>query len=160
MTGSSAVNESMLTGESEPVNKQVGDAVIAGTINDTGPLDVRLTRLPNANSISDIRGLVENALGAKPRIQDLADKVAAWFVPVVVGIAVVVFAVWIAVAVTVRNDTAGGAVGRAITYAIAVLAISCPCALGLAVPMVGSTLRISAARCSRHHSLDCTLGAN
>lgn len=148
MTGFSAVNESMLTGESEPVNKQAGDAVIAGTINDAGPLDVRLTRLPNANSISDIRGLVENALGAKPRIQDLADKVAAWFVPVVVGIAIVVFAVWIAVAVTVRNDTAGGAVRTAITYAIAVLAISCPCALGLAVPMVGS--RSTSFHCSMH----------
>lgn len=138
----------MLTGESDLVNKQVGDDVIAGTMNDAGPLDVQLTRLPNANSISEIRGLVENALAAKPRIQDLADKVAALFVPVVVGIAVVVFAIWIAVAVTVRNDTAGGAVGTAITYAIAVLAISCPCALGLAVPMVSSLFL--GRRCSKH----------
>lgn len=142
----------MLTGESEPVNKTVGDAVIAGTINDAGPLDVRLTRLPNANSISDIRGLVENALGAKPRIQDLADKIASYFVPVVVAIAIVVFAVWIAIAVTVRNDTPGQAVGVAITYAIAVLAVSCPCALGLAVPMV-SPPGFRGARCISHKSL-------
>jgi P-type E1-E2 ATPase len=79
---------------------------------------------------------VENALSAKPRIQDLADKVASWFVPAVVAVAMVVLAIWVGVAVEVRKENAGGAIGTSMTYAIAVLAVSCPCALGLAVPMV------------------------
>lgn len=136
VSGSGTVDESMLTGESTPVPKQIGDSLIAGTMNGSGVLRVRLTRLPGANSITDIANLVENALGAKPRIQDLADKVASWFIPGVVGIALVTFIVWVIVALKVRNENAGGAVGTAITYGIAVLAISCPCALGLAVPMV------------------------
>jgi Cd2+-exporting ATPase len=143
ISGSSEVDESMLTGESRPVRKQTGDVAIAGTINGPSSLDVRITRLPNSNSISDIKTLVNSALGAKPRVQDLADKVASWFIPVVVAIALVTFAIWVAVAITVRHENGGGGVGTAITYGIAVLAISCPCALGLAVPMVGlSLLRI------------------
>ena len=116
--------------------KQPGDSIIAGTINGPGVLVVRLTRLPGANSITDIASLVENALGAKPRIQDLADKVASWFIPTVVLIALITFIIWLVVALKVRGENAGGAIGTAITYGIAVLAISCPCALGLAVPMV------------------------
>ncbi|KAL6716101.1 hypothetical protein ACLMJK_005667 [Lecanora helva] len=135
-TGSSAVNEAMLTGESDPVAKVKGHAVVAGTMNGPSTLDVQITRLPNANSISDIKTLVDNALGAKPRIQDLADKVASWFIPAVITISLVTFGVWIAIALKVRNERGGGAIGTAITYGIAVLAISCPCALGLAVPMV------------------------
>jgi len=136
VSGISAVDESMLTGEAIPVTKQHGDTVIAGAVNGESVLQVRITRLPGANSISDIAKSVEDALGAKPRVQDLADAIASWFVPVVVAIAVVVFAIWIGVALGVRRDNGGGAVGTAITYAIAVLAVSCPCALGLAVPMV------------------------
>jgi len=134
--GASDVDESMVTGESLPVAKQTGDSLIAGTINGSGTLRVQLTRLPGENSITDIATLVENAVAAKPRVQDLADRVASYFIPVVVTIAVVVFCIWIAVAIEIRNRNGGGAVGLAITYAIAVLAISCPCALGLAVPMV------------------------
>lgn len=126
----------MLTGESEPVQKDKGDAAIAGTINGTSSLDMHITRLPNANTISDIKTLVNNALGAKPRVQDLADKVASWFIPVVVALAMVTLAIWTGVAITVRDESGGDGVGTAITYGIAVLAISCPCALGLAVPMV------------------------
>lgn len=136
ISGVSAVDESMLTGEAIPITKQQGDAVIAGTINGEGVLHVRITRLHGANSISDIAKSVEDALGAKPRVQDLADRVASWFVPAVVTIAVIVFAIWIGLALTIRSENGGGAVGTAITYAIAVLAVSCPCALGLAVPMV------------------------
>ncbi|KAK3069815.1 hypothetical protein LTR53_011557, partial [Teratosphaeriaceae sp. CCFEE 6253] len=136
ISGVSAVDESMLTGEAVPVTRQKGDSVIAGTLNGEGILHLRVTRLTAANSITDIAQSVAKALAAKPRVQDLADRVAAWFVPVVVGIAVVAFGVWIAVALRVRGENGGGAVGTAITYAIAVLAISCPCALGLAVPMV------------------------
>jgi heavy metal translocating P-type ATPase len=136
ISGISAVDESMLTGETVPVTKQKGDAVIAGTMNGEGGLHVRLTRLPGANSISDIAKSVENALSAKPKIQDLADRIASWFVPVAVGVAVIVFVVWAAIVAAVRREDAGSVVGTAITYGIAVLAISCPCALGLAVPMV------------------------
>lgn len=148
MHGSSTVDESMLTGESAPVLKQTGDAVIAGTINGEAQLDVSLTRLPGANSISDIRGLVENALGAKPKVQELAHKVAAWFIPTVVAVALAVFAIWIGVEVSIRQSTPEGAAGTAITYGIAVLAISCPCALGLAVPMVSGMLKRVFSGCS------------
>ena len=134
--GSSAVDESMLTGESAPVAKQSGSVVIAGTVNGAGPLTVRTTRLPGQNSISEIVNLVSNALGAKPKVQDLADMVAGWFVPVVVTIAIIVFIIWLTVSIKVRSKNAGGAIGTALTYSIAVLAISCPCALGLAVPLV------------------------
>ncbi|KAL8651876.1 MAG: hypothetical protein Q9210_003012 [Variospora velana] len=134
--GSSMVNESMLTGESLPVLKRVGDQLTAGTVNGHGTLRVRLTRVPGKNSIADIANLVENALASKPRIQDLADKVANYFVPTVITVSLVVFAIWIVVALKLRNKNGGGAVGLAFTYGIAVLAVSCPCALGLAVPMV------------------------
>ena len=136
VSGVSAVDESMLTGEAIPVTKQHGNPVIAGTVNGEGVLHIRISRLPGANSVSDIAKSVEDALAAKPRIQDLADQVASWFVPVVVAIAIVVFAIWFGIALGVQDQNGGGAVGTAITYAIAVLAVSCPCALGLAVPMV------------------------
>lgn len=136
ISGVSAVDESMLTGETVPLTKLKGDSVIAGTLNGEGVLHVRLTRLPGANSISDIAKSVDNALSAKPKIQDLADKIASWFVPVAVGVAIIVFVIWIAVVAAVRHENAGSVIGTSITYGIAVLAISCPCALGLAVPMV------------------------
>lgn len=134
--GQSAVDESMLTGECIPVSKGINDEVIAGTINGAGVLSVRLTRLPGKNSITDIANLVESALAAKPRVQDLADRVAGYFIPVVIVIALIVFGCWMAVAIKIRRENSGSAAGIAISYTIAVLAISCPCALGLAVPMV------------------------
>lgn len=136
LEGSSAVDESMLTGESIPVPKVPGDDVVAGTLNGPTALKVRMTRLPGKNSITDIANLVENALASKPRIQDLADKVASYFIPVVLGVSLTVFTIWMVVAIKVRGESGGSAVAIAITYGIAVLAISCPCALGLAVPMV------------------------
>ncbi|KAI7339676.1 heavy metal translocatin [Hortaea werneckii] len=136
ISGASAVDESMLTGEANPVPKQAGDSLVAGTLNGPGVLEGRLRRLPGANSLTDIANLVENALGSKPRIQDLADKVASWFIPTIVAIAIATLIIWSVVALRVRGENAGGAIGTAITYGIAVLAISCPCALGLAVPMV------------------------
>ncbi|KAG9228909.1 E1-E2 ATPase-domain-containing protein [Amylocarpus encephaloides] len=135
-SGQSSVDESMITGESVPVPKAAEDEVIAGTINGPSALTIRMTRLPGKNSITDIANLVESALASKPRIQDLADRVASYFVPVVITIALVVFAIWVAVGVEVRGKNGGGSVGLAVSYSIAVLAISCPCALGLAVPMV------------------------
>ncbi|CEL12024.1 hypothetical protein ASPCAL15117 [Aspergillus calidoustus] len=134
--GEGEVDESMLTGETLAVAKRTGDSVIAGTVNGPSPLTISITRLPGKNSISDIANLVENALAAKPRVQDLADKVASWFVPVVVSISAIVLIVWLVVALKIRGRDAGGSIGMAISYCIAVLAVSCPCALGLAVPMV------------------------
>ncbi|KAI7160236.1 hypothetical protein KC349_g3628 [Hortaea werneckii] len=136
ISGTSAVAESMLTGEANPVPKQAGDCLVAGTLNGPGVLEGRLRRFPGANSLTDIANLVENALGSKTRIQDLADKVASWFIPTIVAIVVATLIIWIAISLRVRGENAGGAIGTAITYGIAVLAISCPCALGLAVPMV------------------------
>ncbi|WYZ46312.1 hypothetical protein EsH8_IX_000537 [Colletotrichum jinshuiense] len=136
VNGSSEVDESMLTGESVPVFKKQRDNVIAGTINGSGTLLAQLTRLPGKNTVTDIAELVEEAANLKPRIQDVADRVASWFVPAVTSVAVIVTIVWIVVGIKVRDESAGKAISDAITYAVAVLAVSCPCALGLAVPMV------------------------
>ncbi|ATY63321.1 cation transport ATPase [Cordyceps militaris] len=134
--GSSDVDESMLTGESHPVFKKEGDEVIAGTVNSTGTIVARLTRLPGKNTVTDIAQLVEDAANTKPPLQDAADRVASWFVPIVSAVAVLVIVVWVVVGLRVRKYNAGRAVSNAITYAVATLAVSCPCALGLAVPMV------------------------
>lgn len=136
LSGSSDVDESMMTGESMPVFKKEGDSVIAGTINGTGTLTAMLTRLPGRNTVTDIARLVEEAAKSKPRLQDIADRVAGWFVPIVAAIALVVVVTWIPVGIKVRGQGAGKAITTAMTYAIATLAVSCPCALGLAVPMV------------------------
>ncbi|KAI8219556.1 P-type cation-transporting ATPase [Colletotrichum sp. SAR 10_96] len=136
MSGSSEVDESMLTGESVPVFKKQHDTVIAGTINGSGTLTAQLTRLPGKNTVTDIAELVEEAANSKPKIQDIADRIASWFVPVVASIAVVVTIVWVVIGLKVSKKSAGKAVADAVTYAVAVLAVSCPCALGLAVPMV------------------------
>ncbi|UNI22330.1 hypothetical protein JDV02_008228 [Purpureocillium takamizusanense] len=136
LNGTSEVDESMLTGESVPVFKKEGDSVIAGTINGSGTLVARLTRLPGKNTVTDIAQLVEEAANSKPRIQDVADRVAGWFVPVVTSVALIVIVVWLVVGLKVRDYNAGKAISNAITYAVATLAVSCPCALGLAVPMV------------------------
>ena len=136
LEGTSEVDESMLTGESVPVFKTAGHSVVSGTINGSGRLTARVSRLPGRNTITDIANLVEQAQSFKPRIQDLADKVAGYFVPVVCTAALIVFVTWILVVLKVRNQPVGDAIGTAIGYCIAVLAITCPCALGLAVPMV------------------------
>jgi Cu2+-exporting ATPase len=136
VSGSSEVDESMLTGESVPVFKKDGDSIIAGTINGTGSLVARLTRLPGKNTVTDIAQLVEEAANSKPRIQDYADRVASWFVPVVTSVAIIVVIVWLIVGLKIRHYSSGAAISNAITYAVATLAVSCPCALGLAVPMV------------------------
>ena len=130
--GASAVDESALTGESIPVEKRAGDAVSAATINRTGTFTFRATRVGADTSLAKIVQLVEDANATKPPIARLADKVAGVFVPAVIGIAVVTFVVWLALS---------GGVTEAITSAVAVLVISCPCALGLATPvaiMVGT----------------------
>lgn len=120
--GSSNVDESILTGESVPVAKKKGDAMTAGTVNGPGVLVARLARLPGNNTVTDIARMVE-AAGSKPRIQDTADRVAGWFVPVVGSVAVAVVVVRVIVGLEVRRYSAARAVSDAVTYAVATLAV-------------------------------------
>ena len=135
-SGTSAVDESMMTGESLPVEKGPGSNVIAGTLNGPSTLFVKVTRLPGENTISDIARMVDDARFSRAHVQEAVDWICGRFVPVVLGLALITFAVWMAVGVAVRHQSRGEAAVIALTYAIAVLAISCPCAIGLAVPMV------------------------
>ncbi|MBI1284473.1 MAG: heavy metal translocating P-type ATPase [Thiobacillus sp.] len=123
--GSSQVDESLLTGEAMPVDKQPGDAVTGGAINAQGTLVARTTAVGAETTLARIIRLVENAQAAKAPIQRLVDKVSAVFVPVVMGIAGITFVAWWAL---------GGDAEVAILNAVAVLVIACPCALGLATP--------------------------
>ncbi|RMJ27207.1 copper-transporting ATPase [Aspergillus sp. HF37] len=136
VSGSSEVNESMLTGESRPVEKDPKSRVIAGTVNGSGTLLVRVTRLPGDNTINAIAAMVDEAKLSKPKMQELADKVASYFVPVIVALTIATFVIWIAVGVAVQSKTGSEAAVQSITYAITVLIVSCPCAIGLAVPMM------------------------
>lgn len=132
--GNSAVDESMLTGESIPVDKTMGDAVIGSTINKNGFLKVKATKIGRDTALSQIIKVVEDAQGSKAPIQRLADQISGVFVPIVVGIALLTFLVWI---VWVNP----GEFTPALEALIAVLVIACPCALGLATPtsiMAGS----------------------
>ncbi|KAI2609408.1 heavy metal translocatin [Hypoxylon fragiforme] len=136
LSGTTEVDESMLTGESRPVDKNPGSTIVAGTLNGSGAVTVRLTKLPGENTISTIAGMVDDAKLSKPKIQDLADRVASYFVPVVISLTIIVFVIWTAVGISLQNLSGGEAVTQAVTYGITVLIVSCPCAIGLAVPMV------------------------
>ena len=132
LEGASAVDESALTGESIPVEKTAGDTVNAATVNRTGSFTFRATRVGSDTSLAKIIQLVEDANATKAPIARMADKVAGVFVPVVFAISAVTFVAWMALT---------GSVNEALTSAVAVLVISCPCALGLATPvaiMVGT----------------------
>lgn len=134
--GTTEVNESMMTGESFPVQKLPGSSVIAGSLNGPGVIVVRLTHLPGDNTISTIATMVDEAKFSKPKIQELVDIVASYFVAVILTLTIITFAIWIAIGISVRHQSGGHAAINAITYAISVLIVSCPCAIGLAVPMV------------------------
>lgn len=136
LSGSSEVDEPMVTGESRPVEKYVKSIVVAGSVNGAGTLTVRLDRLPRENTISAIAKMVDEAKLLKPVLQDIADRVASYFVSVVVALTAITFCAWVGVGVWVQDKTGSEAVIQAITYAITVLIVSCPCAIGLAVPMV------------------------
>lgn len=131
-SGTSFVDESMLTGESLPVEKNVGDLVIAATLNKSGVFEFKATKVGKDTTLAQIIQLVESASASKAPIARLADKVSGIFVPVVIGIAILSAAIWILV---------GESIAFALSIGIAVLVISCPCALGLATPvaiMVGT----------------------
>ncbi|PLX82874.1 MAG: copper-translocating P-type ATPase [Desulfuromonas sp.] len=137
--GSSAVDESMVTGESVPVDKEAGDSVTGATINRTGRLVVRATRVGEETVLAQIVRMVEEAQADKAPIQRLADAVSNVFVPAVVAVALATFLLW--------RFAAGAEFLFAFKMAIAVLVIACPCALGLATPtaiMVGSAVGLSA----------------
>ena len=134
LEGTSAVNESALTGESVPADKAPGDAVSAATVNQSGFLRCRATRVGEDTTLSQIIQMVSDAAATKAPIAKIADKVSGVFVPAVIGIALVTTIVWLLI---------GKPVGYALARGISVLVISCPCALGLATPvaiMVGSGL--------------------
>mgnify|MGYP004647319359 FL=1 len=134
LEGGSAVNEAALTGESAPVDKAPGDSVSAATVNQSGFLQCRATRVGEDTTLSQIIRMVSDAAATKAPIAKIADKVSGVFVPAVIAIAAVTMAVWLLL---------GKDVGYALARGISVLVISCPCALGLATPvaiMVGSGL--------------------
>ena len=130
--GSSTIDESMVTGESIPVQKSAGEEVVGSTLNKTGSFQFRATRVGKDTVLSQIVQLVQQAQGSKAPIQKLADQVTGWFVPVVIAIALITFLLWFNI---MGNPT------LALINMVAVLIIACPCALGLATPtsvMVGT----------------------
>ena len=132
LDGGSAVNEAALTGESLPVDKSVGDAVSAATVNQSGVLRCEATRVGEDTTLSQIIRMVSDAAATKAPIAKVADRISGIFVPTVIGIAILTLTVWLLV---------GETVGFSLARAISVLVISCPCALGLATPvavMVGN----------------------
>ncbi len=132
IAGNSTVDESMVTGESIPIEKKIGDRVIGATMNKTGSLQIKANHIGKDTVLSQIVNLVQQAQGSKAPIQRLADRVTGWFVPVVISIAIATFVIWFIVM---------GNVTLATISAVGVLIIACPCALGLAAPtsiMVGT----------------------
>lgn len=132
--GQSAIDESMLTGESIPIDKNIGDTVIGATINKNGSLQIRATKVGKDTALSQIVKVVEEAQGSKADIQRLADRISGVFVPIVVAVAVATFFIWFFV-------VAPGDFRASIIPTISILVIACPCALGLATPtsiMAGS----------------------
>ncbi len=140
ISGGSSVDESMLTGESIPVEKAVGSRVIGGTLNGRGAFRLRATNVGESSVLSQITRLLRDAQGSRAPIQRLADRISGIFVPVVVMLALIAFAAWYALA-------PDHSLARAIACAVAVLIIACPCAMGLAVPtaVMAATGRAAAA---------------
>jgi Cu+-exporting ATPase len=131
--GSSAVDESMITGESIPAEKNIGDMVTGGTINKTGSFEFEATRVGSETTLAQIIRLIEEAQGSKAPIQNFADSISAWFVPAVIGIAVATFLIW--------YFALGATLAFSLMAFTSVIVIACPCALGLATPtslMVGT----------------------
>ena len=139
--GRSSIDESMLTGESLPVEKKPGDAVIGATLNKLGMLKFEATRVGKETALAQIIKLVEDAQGSKAPIQKMADQVSAVFVPIVIGIAALTFAGWYFFGPALPINADVDSFTRALINMVAVLVIACPCAMGLATPtavMVGT----------------------
>ncbi|KAI9441707.1 heavy metal translocatin [Lactarius indigo] len=134
--GMTQVDESALTGESVPVDKGPDARLTAGTRNVTSSVDMKVVRVPAENTIAEISALVARLQEARLSIQDLADRAASWLGPVILIVAIIVFIVWIIVGLRVRNENFNHAGLGALRYTIAVLVVSCPCAIVLCVPMV------------------------
>ena len=136
--GRSYVDESMVTGESRPVVKEAGASVIAGTVNQNGPLTIKATKVGDASTLQQIVRLVEDAQGSKAPIEAYADKVSGWFVPAVCLISLTAFIVWLVIGYTVLPESWLPAQTSpfllAFLFSITTLVIACPCALGLAAP--------------------------
>ena len=126
--GTSAVDESMISGEPLPVKKEVGDHVIGATVNTTGGLTIRAEKVGSETLLARIVQMVAEAQRSRAPIQKLADQVAGWFVPVVIGIALLAFGIWLSFGPEPR-------LAHALIVGVSVLIIACPCALGLATPM-------------------------
>ncbi|PVF91750.1 heavy metal translocatin [Serendipita vermifera] len=136
--GESDVDESSITGESALVYKSSGSRVIAGTVNGVGTLDIQVTRLVHENSLSQIVSLVKQAQSSRPPIQNLIDKLSAIILPAAAISASIAFLVWALILRFAQHRSNTFASVEALTYAIAILAVSCPCAIGLVLPTVVS----------------------
>jgi len=125
LVGGGAVNESVITGESVPVEKNIGDKLISGTVLTSGYAEIRAESVGEDTTVARIAAMVEEAATSKAPVQKLADKISGIFVPIVCGIAFLTFVIWL---------IAGSSLDTAVSFGISVLVISCPCALGLAAP--------------------------
>eukprot|EP00971_Amphidinium_carterae_P214649 4259845-Amphidinium_carterae.1 len=139
IAGSSAVDESAITGESIPVTKEIGDKVIGATINHDGVLQVRLTGVGEDSAMSQIIKLVEQAQSQRAPVQDVADRISARFVPTVMMLSALTFVLWLLIlwgGGVAEEDLPKGRskFGFSLMTAVAVLVVACPCALGLAAP--------------------------
>lgn len=139
ISGESEVNESSVTGEAVPVEKSAGSNIITGCLNGSGTLLVRLTRLPSENTISEITTMVDAAKFSKPKIQQLADRVASYFVPVVIVLTLVTFVIWITIGKAIQHQSIGSTAVQAMT-----------CAISGAHCVLPMRYRISSANSSRH----------
>ncbi len=141
LEGNTSIDESMLTGESLPIEKNIGDNVIGGTLNKMGMIHYEATKVGKETALAQIVKLVEQAQGSKAPIQKLADKVSAVFVPVVIALAAFTFLIWYLIVPAFGSSANVDIFTRALINAVSVLVIACPCAMGLATPtavMVGT----------------------
>ncbi len=136
LRGLTQVDESALTGESVPVDKAPGTPLIAGTRNMTNSIDMKVTRVPTENTLAEFASLVAHLQEARLPVQDLADRVASFLAPVILAVAVITFVIWIVIGLHIRGEHLSKAILAALQYTIAVLVVSCPCAVVLCVPMV------------------------
>lgn len=136
--GLSAVDEATVTGESVPAEKDIGSIVLAGSLNLQGALEVQVSRMTHENSLATVASLVRLAQASRTKLQDLADKLAKAILPVALFVSVASFVVWLLVNRKIRGRSWGDSVASSFSYAIAVMASSCPCALALAVSFTSS----------------------